>query len=64
MIFEKLEVTVDSSKVDDYHWLPSNGNKKFIIKLSKHKDANKVQRVKMKGMNLFSLGIKTPVLHK
>ena len=45
MILEKLEVTVDSSNVEDYHWLPDNRNKSFIIKLSKRKDANKIRRV-------------------
>ena len=45
MIFENLEVTIDSSNAEDCHWLPSNG-KRFIIKLSKRKDANKIWRVK------------------
>ena len=63
MIFEKLEVTVDSSNVENHHWLPSNGNKNFIIKLSNRKNANKIRRVKknLRGMNLSSLGIKIPV---
>ena len=46
MIFEKLEVTVDSSNVEDCHWLPGNRNKRFITKFSKRKDANKIKRVK------------------
>ena len=46
MIFEELEVIVDSSKVEDCHWLPGNRNNRFIIKLSKRKDANKMRRVK------------------
>ena len=41
MIFENLEVTIDSSNAEDCHWLLSNG-KRFIIKLSKGKDANKI----------------------
>ena len=63
MIFEKLEVTVDSSNVEDCHWLLGNQNKRFIIKLSKRKDTNKIRRVKkkLKGMNLSSIGITTPV---
>ena len=32
MILEKLEVTEDSSNVEDCHWLPGNQNKRFIIK--------------------------------
>ena len=32
MILEKLEVTEDSSNVEDYHLLPGNQNKRFIIK--------------------------------
>ena len=43
MIFEKLEVTVDSSNVENCHWLLGNGNKMFIVKLSKRKDANKFE---------------------
>ena len=33
MIFEKLNVTADSSNVEDCHWLPGNQNKRFIINL-------------------------------
>ena len=63
MIFKKLEVTVNSSNLEDHHSLPGNGNKKSIIKLSKRKNANKILRVKkmLKGINLSSLGIKTQV---
>ena len=39
-------VTVNSSNLEDSHSLPDNGNKKFIIKLSKRKNANKILRVK------------------
>ena len=62
MIFENLEVAVDSSNVKDCHWLSNNGNKRFIIKLSKNKDANNIRRVKkeLKVLNLSSLGIKRP----
>ena len=43
--------------------LPGNRNKWYIIKLSRRKDANKIRRVrkKLKGMNLSSIGITTPV---
>ena len=63
MIYEKLEVTTDSSNVDNCHWLPGNQNNRFIIKLSKCKDANKIRMVKknLKGMNLSSIGITTPM---
>ena len=56
-------MNVDSSNVEDCHWLSGNGNKQFIIKLSKRKDADKIRKVKkkLKEMNLSSLGIKTPV---
>ena len=43
---EKLEVTVDSSNVEDCQWLLGNGNKKIIIKLSKRKMLIKFERVK------------------
>ena len=45
MISKKLEVAVNSSNLEDRHKLPCNGNKRFIIKLSKRKNANKILRV-------------------
>ena len=39
MIFEKLNVTADSSNVKDCHWLPGNQNNRIIIELSKRKGA-------------------------
>ena len=63
-IFEKLDVMVDPSNVEDYHWIKSSkGPKKVIVKLSRRKDANKIHLLKkgLKGMNLSSLGINTTV---
>lgn len=55
--FGKLGVTVDSSNVDDCQWLPIKVSKKFINKLFKCKEANKIRRIekKLKRMNLYSL---------
>ena len=69
---EDLEGTVlkvfeefDPSNVEDCHWLASRTRLsiKAIIKLSKHKDANKIRRVtkNLKNLNLSSLGIKNPL---
>ena len=56
-------MTVDLSNVEDCHWLSGNRNKRFIIKLSKRRDANKIRRVKkkLKGMNLSCIGITNSV---
>ena len=63
-IFEKLDVMVDPSDVEDCHWIkPSKGTRKVTVKLSRHKDANMICLLKkgLKGMNLSSLGINSVV---
>ena len=63
-IFEKLEVKVDPSNVEDCHWISSkNGPKRVIIKVSKRKDASKIRssKRKLKDMDLTSIDIKNPV---
>ena len=46
-IFEKLDVMVDPSNVEDCHWIKSSkGAKKVIAKLSRRKDANKIRLLK------------------
>ena len=63
-VFEKLEVNVDPSNVEDCHWISSkNGPKQVIVKVSKRKDASKIRssKKKLKGMDLTSIGIKNPV---
>ena len=62
-IFRKLDVEIDSSNIEDCHWLPSKGPKRAIIKFSKRKDANRIRHCKknLKGMDLTSLGISSPV---
>ena len=63
-IFEKLEVNVDPSNVEDYHWISSkNGPKRVIVKVSKRKDASKIRssKRKLKDMDLTSIGINNPV---
>ena len=63
-IFQKLEVNVDPSNVEDYHWISSkNGPKRVIVKVSKRKDASKTRssKRKLKDMYLTSVGINSPV---
>ena len=62
-IFRKLDVEIDSSNIKNCHWLPSKGPKRAIIKFSKRKDANRIRHCKknLKGMDLTSLGISSPV---
>ena len=62
-IFEKIDISVDPENVEDCHWVKTQRSKKVIIKLSRRKDANKIrsEKKKLKGKNLISLGINTPV---
>ena len=62
-IFDKLDVGIDPSNIEDYHWFKSNGRKKVIIKFARREDANLIQKNKnkLKGMNLCSVGINNPV---
>ena len=61
-LFKKLDVEVDSSNIEDCHWLPSKGPKNVAVKFSKRKDANRVRKDKknLKGMALSSTGIRSP----
>ena len=62
--FEKLEVKVDPSNVEDCYWISSkNGLKRVIVKISKREDASKIcsSKKKLKDMDLTSIGINTPV---
>ena len=62
-IFDKLDVAIDPSNIEDCHWLKSNGPKKVIIKFARRKDANLIRKNKnkLKGMNLCLVGINNPV---
>ena len=62
-IFDKLDVAIEPSNIEDCQWLKSNGPKKVIIKFAKRKDANLIRKNKnkLKGMNLCSTGINNPV---
>ena len=62
-IFSKLHVEIDSSNIEDCHWLLSKGPKRLIIKFSKRKDAKRIRHCikNLKGMDLASLGIPSPV---
>ena len=55
-IFRKLDVEIDSSNIEDCHWLPGKGPKRVIIKFKKYK-----RDKYLKGMDLTSLGISSPV---
>ena len=45
-IFDKLEVAIDPSNIEDCHWLKSNGPNKVIIKFARRKDANLIRKTK------------------
>ena len=62
-IFEKIDISVDPENVEDCHWVKTQRSKIVIIMLSRRKDANKIrsEKKKLKGENLTSLGINTPV---
>ena len=62
-IFEKIDISVDPENAEDCHWVKTLRSKKVIIKLSRWKDANNIrsEKKKLKGKNLTSLGINTPV---
>ena len=62
-IFRKLDVEMNSSNIEDCHWLPSKGPKCVIIKFSRRKDANRIHHYKKnaKRMDLPSPGISSPV---
>ena len=66
-IFEKLDMMVDPSNVEDYHCIRSSkGPKKVIVKLSGRKEANKIclSKKSLTGMNLSSLGVNSTVYIK
>ena len=62
-IFDKLDMAIDPSNIEDCHWLKSNRRKKVIIKIAGRKDANLICKTKnkLKGMNLCSTGINNSV---
>ena len=63
-IFERLEVKVVPSNVEDCHWISSkNGPKRVIVKVSKGKDATKIRssKRKLKDMDLTSIGINNSI---
>ena len=63
-IFEKLEVKVDSSNVEGYHWIKTKTSpKRVIVKVSKRKDASKIHsfKRKLKDIDLTFIGINNPV---
>ena len=62
-IFEKIDISVAPGNIEDCHWIKTQRSKKVIIKLSGGKDVNKIcaEKKKLKGKNLTSLGINTPV---
>ena len=62
-IFENIDISVDPGNAEDCHWVKTQSSKKVIITLSRRKDANKIraEKKKLKGKNLTSLGINTPV---
>ena len=63
-IFEKMEVKVNPSNVEDCHWISSkNSPKGVIINVLKRTDASKIRSFKknLNNMDLISIGINNPV---
>ena len=62
-IFDKLDVAIDPSNIEDCHWLKCNGPKKVSIKFARRKDANLIRKNKnkLKGMNLCLIRVNNPV---
>ena len=63
-IFERLEVKLDPSNVEDCHWISSkNDPKRVIVKVSKCKDSTKIRssKRKLKDMDLTSIDINNPI---
>ena len=56
----EIDVEVHPDHIEVCYWIKSNaGPKKVIIKMSRHKDGDKIRRAKkkLKGLNLSSIGI-------
>ena len=63
-LLEKIDVQVHPDYIEVCQWIKSNvGPKKIIIKMSRHKDADKIRRAKkkLKGLDLSSIGINSAV---
>ena len=59
-IFERLELKMNRSNVEDSHWITSkNSFKRVVVKVSRRKDASKTRSSKknLKDMDLISTGI-------
>ena len=59
-IFERLELKMNRSNVEDSHWITSkNSFKRVVVKFSRRKDASKTRSSKknLKDMDLISTGI-------
>ena len=61
--FDNLDVAIDPSNIEDWHWFKNNGPKEVIIKFARRKNANLIwkNKNKLKGMNLCPIGINNPV---
>ena len=62
-LFKKQDVEIDSSSIEDCHWLPSKTPKRVIVKFSNWKDTNNIWKVKknMQIMDLSSIVVRFPV---
>ena len=63
-LFQKIDIEVHPDDIEACHWVTSNaGPKKVIIKMSRRKDADKIQRTKekLKGLDLSPIGINSTV---
>ena len=62
-LLEKIDVQVHPDYIEVCHWIKSNVGPKKVIKMSRHKDADKIRRAKkkLKGLDLSSIGINSAV---
>ena len=63
-LLEKIDVEVHIDHIEACHWIKYNaGLKKVIIKMSRHKDADKIRRAKkkLKGLRLSLIDINLAV---
>ena len=56
-IFDRLDIKIDPSYIENCHWLKNNVPNKVIVKFARGKDANHIRKnkSKLKEMNLSSI---------
>ena len=62
-LFKKQDVEIDSSNIEDCHWLPSKTPKRVTVKFSNWKDASNIWKVK-KNIQIMDLSSIVVVVYK